>query len=90
MPLKSKKSPPKKKPAPKAKAKKPILKSVKVASPLPQQSSILWKILAERERRQQNAPPKQGLSNHRGTQYPQQHGKHEQFARFAGPRRRAA
>lgn len=108
MPVKSKRSPPKKKPTHKAKAapkahKKPVLKAVKsVSKPkpkpeakaaaskqVPQGKSILWKILAERQRRQAQAPSKPTLTNHRGTQHPQST-KHEKFARFAGPRRRVA
>lgn len=95
MPQKSKRSPPKKKPKYEAKAKKkPVLRSVKSSPKMeakspPKGSSILWKILAERERRSQQQPPKQ-YASHRGTQYPPQEGKHEQFARYAGPRRRAA
>lgn len=102
MPVKSKRSPPKKKPVHKvkatAKAKKPSARSLKLVAkpktPLrhqlqPEGSSVLWKILAERKRRQEQAPQKQIVTNHRGTQYPPAQ-KHDKLARFAGPRRRAA
>lgn len=100
MPVKTKKPLPKKKSHSKAKAKKPTLRSVKpfskpkLEAKAPEGSSILWKILAERKRREEKFPAKlpgsNPTSNHRGTQYPQHSGKHSQFAKYAGPRRKAA
>lgn len=76
MPLKSKKSPAKRKPQPKAKVSRPK----KVVS-------IFRQILQDKERKKEQSPPQPYRSSQKGYQLPQ---RHEQFAKFAGPRRRAA
>lgn len=65
MPLKSKKSPAKRKP----------------------KLNIIRQLLQEKERKKEESPPGPFRSDHRSHHAPH---RHEQFAKFAGPRRRAA
>ncbi len=78
---------------PSAKTKSPATKQAtktKTAAPAPTQgSNVLWKFLEQKNarRKEQEENAKQ---NRQGGSFQQEAPRHQGFARFAGPRRRAA